>query len=123
MAAARAGRNPPTSKRSLWLVNSFVLTAVALLIFHENVTQPMKFEITGVAYSATSKRVLEGGTTEMAPRLVLGTSDRYPWDTVIILAIWTWCWIAVLAGTWKDDASGDATQAVESGPNVGRAHQ
>jgi hypothetical protein len=113
----------PANKRSLWLVNSFVLTAIALLIFHENVTQPMKFEITGVAYSMTSKRVLEDGTTEMAPRLVVGTSDRYPWDTVIILAIWTWCWITVLAGRWKDDASTNTAQAVEGSADVGGAHQ
>ena len=83
----------------------------------------MKFEITGVAYSATSKRVLEDGTTEMAPRLVVGTSDRYPWDTVIILAIWMWCWMTVLAGRWKDDASSNTAQAVEGGANVGGTHQ
>jgi arabinofuranan 3-O-arabinosyltransferase len=96
---------PPSGRRSLWLVNSFALTAIALMLFHENVTQPLKFEATIVAHSMTSKRTLENETTELAPRLVVGTSDRYPLDTFMIMALWGWCFGAVLARRWTDDGS------------------
>ncbi len=113
-------RSAGSTERRLWLVNSFVLTIVALMLFHENVTQPLKFEATWVMHAGTSKRELPDGTTELAPRLVVGTSDRYPWDTLMVMALWTWCWGTVLAGKWKE--SDGAAEPIESNPDVGRAH-
>jgi hypothetical protein len=95
-------------KRSLWLANSFVLTVVVGMVCHENFTQIMKFEATFVAKTMTSKRTLDDETTEQAPRLIVGTSDRYPWDTVMIIALWAWCG-AVVVGREKDRK----TQAIE----------
>ena len=115
-----AARQPA---RKLWLANSIVLTILAFMLFHENVTQPLKFEATGVMRydtSKLSKRELTDGTTELAPRVVVGTSDHYPWDTLLVMALWAWCWGTVLVGKWQD--STDAAQPVEGGPNVGRAH-
>jgi arabinofuranan 3-O-arabinosyltransferase len=106
--------------RRIWLINSFVLTIVALMLFHENVTQPLKLEGTWVVRQRTSKRELPDGTTEQAPRIIVGTSDNYPWDTVLVGALWLWCWGTVLAGRWKD--SGDAPQLIEGNTDVGGAH-
>lgn len=91
-------------KRRLLIVNSFVLTILAFMIFHENVTQPLKLDGTWVMRAETSKRELPDGTTEPAPRLHIGTSDHYPWDTVLIVALWIWCWGTVLTGKWKQSA-------------------
>jgi hypothetical protein len=86
-------------RRSVWLVNSFVLTMVMLLVLQENTTRQMRIEITGVVHSLTTARALPNGATEEAPRtLVVGTSDRYPVDTLIVLAIWAWSAVMSLAG-------------------------
>jgi arabinofuranan 3-O-arabinosyltransferase len=115
----------PRRRRSRWLINSFALTIVALLIFHENVTFLMKIEVTGVAHSQTSKRTLPDGSTEMAPRFIVGTSDRYPWDTVMIAMLWTWCWMTILTGRWPEEGtrSRDPPKPIEGGPDVGRAQK
>lgn len=106
--------------RKLWLVNSFVLTIVALMIFHENVTQPLKLEGTWVVRQRTSKRELTDGTTELAPRVIVGTSDNYPWDTLFVALLWIWCLGAVAGRKWN--GLGDTAQLVESETDVGRAH-
>ncbi|MCE9529902.1 MAG: DUF2029 domain-containing protein [Planctomycetes bacterium] len=95
---------PTTSKgRSVWLVNSFVLTLVAFLLFEENVTQPMKIEFTAYAHSSTSRLIMHDGSTDIRPRLIAGTGDEYPVETFTIIVLWFWCWITVLMGTKPAD--------------------
>jgi len=84
-------------RRSYWLVNSFVLTLIALMLVNENIAEPLKIEATVVMHSITSTRQLSDETTELTPRFVIGTGDRYPLDTLMIVALWTWCWICTLA--------------------------
>jgi arabinofuranan 3-O-arabinosyltransferase len=88
----------PPPRRSVWLLNSFVLTVVALLLFHENVTEILKLEATAVVRPDATTRRFGDGTTELAPRLVIGSGDHYPWDTFMVMALWAWCGVAVLAG-------------------------
>jgi hypothetical protein len=110
-----------SGRRSAWIVNSFALSIIALMILQENVTQILKIEVTAVAHAMASQRTLNNGTTELAPRLIVGTSDRYPLDTLMVLALWSWCWVTVLMGKWKYD-SDDAAQPIERVANVGGAH-
>jgi hypothetical protein len=82
--------------KSLFLsvVTSFVLGILALMLFHENVTQILRLEATVL----TSERAMPDGTTQTAPRLVVGTSDRYPIDTLFVMAIWAWCCVVCARG-------------------------
>lgn len=108
--------------RKYELVNAFVLGVLAVMILHENITQPLKLEWTWVAGERTSQRRLTDGTTEIAPRLIIGTSDKYPWDTLLVMALWLWCWGKVLAGRRDPPSDLTATQPIEGGPDVRSAH-
>ena len=64
---------------------------MVLLLLHENVTMPLKFEMTGVAEAWASVRTQADGSTDRGPRLIAGTSDHYPVDTLLAFALWAWC--------------------------------
>jgi arabinofuranan 3-O-arabinosyltransferase len=102
----------PNGSRPTWLVNSFALTAIALLLFHENGTRLMVIEVTGIAHSFTRQRTLANGTTEMSPRLIVGTGYHYPVETLIVIVLWAWC---VMASLWGWPVSGVRSQE----PGVG----
>ncbi len=98
---------PEPGRRSVWLVNSFVLTLVVLLVLEENTTRQMGLEVTAVAHSFTAARTNPDGTTKPGPRiLVIGGGDRYPVDTLLVIAIWGWCAVAALAGSFSERANG-----------------
>lgn len=90
--------------RSLWLVNSFALTVVVLLVVWETALQPMRYEITIVDRGAStdrssnrlSKKVNENSTYTV-PQMTIGTGDEYPVDTFLIIALWGWCALTILA--------------------------
>ncbi len=74
-----------------WRGRRFALIILALLLLNENIAQPMKLEATIVVNASTAQRTLANGATEIGPRLVIGTSDHYPVDTLLILLLWVWC--------------------------------
>jgi len=88
----------PNGREPTWLVNSFALTAIALMIIHENGTRQMVIEVTGVVHSFTRQRTIANGTTEVSPRLIVGTGYLYPVETLITMALWAWCVVASLRG-------------------------
>ena len=91
-----------SGRRSIWMTNSFVLTVIAAMLLHENVTQPIKIEATAEVLSYTKEKTHPDGRKEHVPiHLMFGTSDRYAIDTLLVLVLWTWCWIVVLGGAWK----------------------
>lgn len=103
---------PTARRRSEWLVNSFVLTVLGLLIAHECVTRPMKWEATAAPTALAVTRTFHDGSTELSPTFVVGSNDRYPVDVFLIVLIWIWCCGAVLAG--KDDQTPDCEREGES---------
>jgi hypothetical protein len=104
--------------RSVWLAASFVLTIVALMLLVDNVLQPLKIEANVVVGYLADTKTLPEGVSPTRPRMVIGTSDRYPWDTVGILLLWLWCGVQVL---WARTHSSTA-ELIQSRPNVGGAH-
>jgi len=93
LLAARPQRffDPPTARLEpgggVLLVNSFVLTLLAILIVHEGVISGLDIRVTALVGYVE----VDGGS----PTAYLASGVRYPWDTVMILVLWFWC--AVLA--------------------------
>jgi hypothetical protein len=109
----------PHGGRSVWLTASFVLTIVALMLLVDNVLQPLKIEANIVVGYLADTKTLPEGVSPTRPRMVIGSSDRYPWDTVGVLLLWLWCGLQLF---WtRDDSS--AAELVQSRPNVGGAHK
>jgi integrase len=70
---------------------------VALLLVIENAAAPLNVEVTasvhGLRWTATGA---DGKTQERAPTIKVASGDDYPWDTVVVLALWAWCAVQVV---------------------------
>ena len=94
--------------RSAWLINSFVLTVIFIMLFNESITRNLSIEVTAIPYSITTPRTIYGGATEVSPRIEAGTNDRYAIETFLVMAIWAWCGLTVLVGKFgrSEDSEG-----------------
>ncbi len=86
-------RDPATSlrPRTFIYLNSFVLTLLGMILFHENIVRHLNLEATVIARPHTTTNASPDGMIETPPRLEIGTSDRYPWETGAIIILWMWC--------------------------------
>jgi hypothetical protein len=92
-----AGLPPPTAvpagPRTTAVLNSFVLTAVALLLFVEQTLPNLNARATvSVGMIATGRSVPNTFTFSTGQH---GT----PWDTFVLLGLWAYCGVRVLMGT------------------------
>jgi arabinofuranan 3-O-arabinosyltransferase len=94
---APAAPPDPLGPQRVGYLNSFPLTILAALYLLDNVLNSLHAEATfgmGVWASTTTS---PGGSTGLAtPRLRLETSLSYPWDTVLVIALWAWCGIRLV---------------------------
>jgi hypothetical protein len=87
------------SRRYTVYLNSFVLSVLGILLLLENTVRHLRLEATIVADISTSVRELTNGTTELSPRLHIGSSDKSAWDVLAIMILWMWCGVCVLWGS------------------------
>ena len=81
-----------TKSSGVVLVNSVVLTLLAVLIIHENMIQGLNVQATmAVGYLAHDLQLPNGETKHVVPTMYLESGVRYPWDTIVIIVIWVWC--------------------------------
>jgi hypothetical protein len=94
----------PLGARLVGYVSSFPLTILALLLLVENSLSGMELEATvGFGYYAHVTTGPGGETGRKVPRLIGDTSSGYPWETFLILALWTWCgWRLVRGEEWNE---------------------
>ena len=109
-------------QRSVWLLNSFVLTVVAILLIHENTTQILKIEVTGAVLALAQKHEVAENIYDYSPKLIIGSSDLYPWNTIMVLFLWFWC---CLKATIQHSSanSNSATQPIQRQPDILSPHQ
>jgi arabinofuranan 3-O-arabinosyltransferase len=84
-------------RRSIWLVNSFVLSVIVIMLVAENGLHLLNIEISFVALGQS--------------RLIVGTSNLYPIDTLLAMTMWAWCALVTLGTSWSDN--GDANSATQ----------
>ena len=78
-------------------LNSFPLTILAALYLLDNLLNSLHAEATfGMGVLASATTAPGGGTGLATPRLRLETSLGYPWDTVLVIALWAWCGIRLV---------------------------
>ncbi|HJZ90782.1 MAG TPA: glycosyltransferase family 87 protein [Gemmataceae bacterium] len=82
----------PYFRRAWWPFASWASILVALLLVIENATAPLNVELSasvmGLRRPVTGS---DGATHQTAPTIYLASGDYYPWDTVVVLALWLWC--------------------------------
>jgi len=84
-----------TDARTRVYASSFVLSLVATLLLYECVARPMRWEMTAAPMEFTGARTMHDESTEMSRRMIVGTNDRYPVDTLLLMTLWAWCGVAV----------------------------
>jgi len=89
---------------------SLPVTILFLLLIVENSINGMTLQATlGFGYYAHVTTAADGATGRATPRIVGDTSSNYPWETILILILWTWCGIRLLVG--EERKSHDANDA------------
>jgi arabinofuranan 3-O-arabinosyltransferase len=81
----------PVPLRSIAVLNSFVLTAIALLILNEQAIGPLDIQA-----SVTIGRLAREAVPQ--PLRIATGSYGTPWDTFILLALWIYCGTRILVG-------------------------
>ncbi len=87
----------PFFRKSWWPFASWASIFVASLLLIENATAPLNVEVT--ASISGLKRTItaaDGSTKKTAPKFYIASGDYYPWDTVAVICLWSWCGIALL---------------------------
>ena len=97
---------PPDPCGPNWVgyVNSFVLTVVFALLIGDNwlISIGPMAELAVDAWTQTDPVVAEDGLAH-SPRISVGVTYYYPWDTVLILTLWAW---AALRLIWRSERTG-----------------
>ena len=104
--------HPPAPLAARWLgyTCSLPVTILFLLLIVENSINGMTLQATlGFGYYAHVTTAADGATGRATPRIVGDTSSNYPWETILILILWTWCGIRLLVG--EERKSHDANDA------------
>ena len=96
----------PLAARLTGYVNSFPLTILAALFVLDNWLLALQVEVTvGVAQWGKAATAPDGSKSLDIPRLRADSALLYPWDTVLLLALWAWCALRLIRG---DDRHGEA---------------
>ena len=86
----------PFFRRSWWPLASWSMVIIGLLFLVENVTSPLNVEVTasvqGLGGTVTA---MDRATHKTAPTFFVSSGDDYPWDTVVLFALWIWCAIRI----------------------------
>lgn len=93
-------------RKAWWPFASGASILVGLLLLIENVTAPLNVEVT--ANISGLKRTItaaDGATKKTAPKLYIASGDFYPWDTVVVICLWSCCGISLLRNRDQDLAS------------------
>lgn len=94
-------------------LNSFPLTVMLVLFLLDNWLYPWAVEATidvgGLAHASRPGKV---------PRLVTGFTMSYPWDTALVLLLWMWCGVRLLA----ERREGRAVERPASTPSPAASH-
>jgi hypothetical protein len=86
----------PHFRRAWWPFASGAAVLTALLLVIENGTAPLNLDVTAsVRGLKGTVSAPDGSTRVTAPTVYLATGDDYPWDTVVVVALWLWCGMAV----------------------------
>jgi hypothetical protein len=96
----------PFGPRLLGYVNSFPLTVLVLLLCVDNVFLGANVQATvGFGHFARPTTAVGGATGLDVPRVRGEMSVLYPWDTVMLLALWVWCGWRLIRGDAKPEAA------------------
>jgi hypothetical protein len=116
------GHSPPTSPPSplgpqrVGYLNSFPLTVLVALYLVDNVLLGLNFEAVLGVGSWSVATTGPGGSTGLAtPRLRLETSLMYPWDTVLVVALWAWCAVQLLLKSERNDSAEEGDTINQTG--------
>jgi hypothetical protein len=92
----------PYFRRSWWPFASWAAIVVAILLLIENVTGPLNLEITGSFHGLKGTVThIDGSTQKTAPTMFIASGDYYPWDTLMLMALWIWCAARVLRAPFQ----------------------
>jgi len=92
--------NPrPFFRVGWWPFASWAPVLVGMMLLVENATSPLNVEMSA-SVMGFRRTVTEptGSTHLVAPTVYIATGDEYPWDTVLVFALWTWCLVQVVKG-------------------------
>jgi hypothetical protein len=89
----------PFFRPSWWPAASWATVLVGLLILVENALAPLNFEVTGSVMGLRKTITAPDGATHLsAPTVYLASGDYYPWDTIVVIALWVWCALRLRRG-------------------------
>jgi len=80
----------PFFRKAWWPFTSWAGVLVALLLIVENVTAPLNVEMSASVMGFRKTITSEAGRVT-APTIYIASGDEYPWDTVVVIALWVWC--------------------------------
>ena len=110
----------PFFRREWWPVASWAVAFVGLMFAIENVTVPLRIEVTArVGYFNREVAGDDGHPTTTAPKVRFTSGDDYPWDTLAVAILWAWC----VRTSWNSrkaemGSAGDAAQSIKGGPDI-----
>jgi hypothetical protein len=101
----------PFFRPALWPAASWAAVLVGLLLLVENATAPLNVEVTASVMSLRKTVTAPDGTTHLtAPTVYVASGDYYPWDTVVVIALWVWCAFRIAR---RDGGSRSAEESVQ----------
>jgi hypothetical protein len=87
----------PYFRRAWWPFASWGAVLAALLPLVDNAIAPLNLELTGSVMGLRQTVTAAGGAEHVvAPTIYVASGDYYPWDTVVVFALWLWCAIRVI---------------------------
>ena len=105
----------PFGPRAIGYVNSFPLTVILGLFVLDNLLTGLAVEATfGVLGWGRPTTSPDGSTAMSSPRVRADSSISYPWDTVLILALWAWCGWRLLRGDERRRAGHSCDSLLDS---------
>ncbi|MBX9584042.1 MAG: DUF2029 domain-containing protein, partial [Gemmataceae bacterium] len=88
---------PPADPGPVVYLNSFPLTVLAGLYLVENFLHWLGADLTvGAAAYARVTTATDGSTEAVVPKVRFETTLAYPWETVLLVALWAWCGVRLL---------------------------
>jgi len=96
----------PFFRKSWWPFASWAAVLVALLLIVENVTAPLNVEMSASVMGFRKTLTNEAGRVT-APTVYIASGDEYPWDTVVVIALWVWCLVRVMRSGEPGQGNGE----------------
>ncbi|MDB5313887.1 MAG: hypothetical protein JWO38_8089 [Gemmataceae bacterium] len=110
----------PFGPKLVGYVSSVPLTLLAGLYLVENVLTGLAVEATvGVIGWGHPTTAADGATAMTTPRMHADTSIAYPWDTVLVIALWAWCGLQLILRGERSEGQPDDPGRVTPGEPAG----